>query len=716
MTAENYSSVIAMEMNIASSFVRNVIRLLDGGATIPFIARYRKEMTGSMDETVIAGIRDRLRQLKELDARRETIIRSLTDQDKLTPELEDAVNKANTMAELEDIYLPFKPKRKTRAVIAKEKGLEPLAEIILSQREDDIEARALAFVDESKGLASLEEVYGGACDIIAEWINEHSYARKRMRFLFQREGMLCSRVMKDKEQEGANYRNYFSYRELISRAPSHRILAIFRGETEKVLKVSVEVEEEKAVEILEKIFVKGRNFSSSLVSKAALDCFKRLIAPSMETEMRQIEKEKADREAIHVFAENLRQLLMAPPLGQKTVMAIDPGFRTGCKVVCLDRQGKLLHNETIYPHPPQNEARESIHKIKSLVNAYKIEAIAIGNGTAGRETENLIRSIRFDRDLLAVMVNESGASVYSASPVARKEFPDYDVTVRGSVSIGRRLMDPLAELVKIDPKSIGVGQYQHDVSQNALQQSLEDTVVSCVNSVGVEINSASEQLLTYVSGVGPVLAKNIISHRDENGPFMSRSDLKKVARFGEKAFEQAAGFLRISDAGNPLDRSAVHPESYYVVGKMAEKSGCSISDLMEKSQLRETIKLEEFVDDNVGLPTLNDIMKELAKPGRDPRNKFEIFEFDKNIHSIDDLRKGMHLPGIVTNITRFGVFVDLGVHQDGLVHISQLADKFVRDPNDVVKINQHVNVEVIDIDLERKRIQLSMKGMNTNKA
>jgi len=714
MIQEKYSAAIALELNLASAFVRNTIKLLEEGATIPFIARYRKEMTGSMDETVIAQIRDRLRQLKDLDSRRETILKSLKELGKLTEELESAISNAVAMAELEDIYLPFKPKKKTRAGIAREKGLEPLAVMIFSQKHDDIEDRSRSFIDESKGVTSIEEAIAGAIDIIAEWINEHPYARKRIRFLFHKEGMLCSKLMKDKEQEGANYRNYFNFRELLNKAPSHRVLAIFRGENEKFLKVHVEVEEDKAFEILEKIFIKANNFSSELVERAIRDSMRRLMAPSMETELRQAAKEKADKEAIHVFVENLRQLLLAPPLGQKNVLAIDPGFRTGCKIVCLDKHGKLLHNETIYPHPPQNEVKEAIHKIKSLVNAYKIEAIAIGNGTAGRETENLIRSVPFDHDLIAVMVNESGASVYSASSVARSEFPDYDVTVRGSVSIGRRLMDPLAELVKIDPKSIGVGQYQHDVNQNALQQSLEDTVVSCVNSVGVEVNTASEQLLTYVSGVGPVLAKNIIGYRDKNGAFSARNDLKKVARFGEKAFEQAAGFLRIGDAENPLDRSAVHPESYYVVEKMVKMIGCSIPELIEKTELRHKINLEEFVDEKVGLPTLNDIMKELAKPGRDPRKQFEIFEFDKNIHSIHDLKNGMRLAGIVTNITRFGVFVDIGVHQDGLVHISHLADKFVRDPNDVVKINQKVMVVVTEVDLERKRIQLSMKGQDTN--
>jgi len=713
MIMEKYSAAIALELNLASAFVRNTIKLLEEGATIPFIARYRKEMTGSMDEIIIAQIRDRLRQLKDLDARRETILKSLKEQEKLTEEIESAIQNASTMAELEDIYLPFKQKRKTRAGMAREKGLEPLAVMIFSQKYDDIEERSKSFIDKLKGVTSIQEAIAGALDIIAEWINEHPYARKRIRFLFHKEGMLCSRLMKDKEQEGANYRNYFNFRELLAKAPSHRVLAIFRGENEKFLKVSVEVEEDQAFAVLEKIFIKANNFSSELVEKALRDSLRRLMAPSMETELRQVAKERADKEAIHVFAENLRQLLLSPPLGQKNVLAIDPGFRTGCKIVCLDKLGKLLHNETIYPHPPQNQVKEAIHKIKSLVNAYKIEAIAIGNGTAGRETENLIRSIPFDRDLLAVMVNESGASVYSASTVARSEFPDYDVTVRGSVSIGRRLMDPLAELVKIDPKAIGVGQYQHDINQNALHQSLEDTVVSCVNSVGVEVNSASEQLLTYVSGVGPVLAKNIIGYRDKKGAFTCRNDLKQVTRFGEKAFEQAAGFLRIGDAENPLDRSAVHPESYYVVEKMAKKIGCSIPDLIEKSELRQNIKLEEFTDENIGLPTLNDIMKELAKPGRDPRKKFEIFEFDKNIHSIHDLKNGMRLTGIVTNITRFGVFVDIGVHQDGLVHISQLADKFVKDPNDVVKINQKVMVVVTEVDMERKRIQLSMKGQDT---
>ena len=617
------------------------------------------------------------------------------------------------MAELEDIYLPYKQKRKTRASIAREKGLEPLATLIFTQRYDDVELRAEKFIDPEKGVNSIEEAIQGASDIIAEMVNEDSYARKRIRHLFQKESQVSARVAKGKEQEGINFEMYFDYHEPLYKAPSHRLLAMFRGENEGFLRISVDVHEDQAHEILHKIFVKGNNASAILVKSAIADSCKRLLFPSIETEMRQWAKEKADTEAIRVFAENMRQLLLAPPLGQKNVLAIDPGFRTGCKIVCLDRQGKLVHNETIYPHPPQNEVKEAIHKIKSLVNAYKIEAIAIGNGTAGRETERLIHAIGFDRDIIALAVNESGASVYSASAVARKEFPDYDVTVRGSVSIGRRLMDPLAELVKIEPKSIGVGQYQHDVDQTALMKSLGDTVVSCVNKVGVEVNTASEELLAYVSGLGPSLAKNIITWRNENGPFKSRTEFKKVTRFGEKAFEQAAGFLRIRDAKNPLDRSSVHPESYPVVDRMAKNLNCSIDELMSKAELRSRIKLEEFTTDKVGMPTLQDIMSELAKPGRDPRQQFEMFEFDKNIHTIHDLHKGMRIPGIITNITNFGVFVDMGVHQDGLVHISQLADRFVKDPNDVVKLNQKVMVEVLEVDLERKRIQLTMKFQHT---
>lgn len=710
---EKYTKIIANELNQPVAFVQNTINLLESGATIPFIARYRKELTGSMDEMVIVQVRDRLSQLKDLDARRIAILKSLREQEKLTPELETAVESAATMAELEDIYLPFRPRRRTRAGIAREKGLEPLAEMILSQRYDDIEQRAVQFIDPEKGIDTVKEAIQGASDIIAEHINENIYARKRIRSLFQRESEIFARVVKGKDQDGINFRMYFDYHEPLHRIPSHRVLAMFRGENEGYLRISVEVPEEQAHEILGRIFVKGNNASTEIVRNAVADSCKRLLFPSIETEMRQWAKQKADAEAIRVFADNVRQLLLAPPLGQKNVLAIDPGFRTGCKIVCLDRQGKLVHNETIYPHPPQNEVKESIHKIKSLVNAYKIEAIAIGNGTGGRETERLIRAIPFDRDVIALAVNESGASVYSASAVARKEFPDYDVTVRGAVSIGRRLMDPLAELVKIDPKSIGVGQYQHDVDQPALAKSLDDTVISCVNKVGVEVNTASEELLTYVSGLGPGLAKNIITYRNEHGPFDSRNAFRKVARFGDKAFEQAAGFLRIREAKNPLDSSSVHPESYPVVDKMAKTLHCTVDDLMAGPELRAQIRLEDFADERTGMPTLRDIMQELSKPGRDPRRKFEMFEFDKHVHSIGDLQVGMKLPGIVTNITNFGVFVDLGVHQDGLVHISQLADRFVKDPNDVVKLNQKVTVEILEIDLERKRIQLTMKGQHT---
>ena len=714
MITEKYTKIIAAELKVVAAYIQNTINLLESGATIPFIARYRKEMTGSMDEVVIAQVRDRLAQLKDLDARRAAILKSLTEQEKLTPELESAVANAATMAELEDIYLPYKPKRRTRASIAREKGLEPLADLVLLQWHDDIMKRAEAFIDESKGVLTTEEAIRGASDIIAEKVNEDVYARKRIRNLFQKESQVAAKVAKGKESDGVNFEMYFDYHEPLHKVPSHRLLAMFRGENEDFLRLSFEVDETQAHEILDRIFVKGNNASSLLVKEAIVDSCKRLLFPSIETEMRQWAKEKADKEAIRVFAENVRQLLLAPPLGQKNVLAIDPGFRTGCKIVCLDRQGKLVHNETIYPHPPQNEVREAIHKIKSLVNAYKIEAVAIGNGTAGRETERLIRAIPFDREVIALVVNESGASVYSASAAARKEFPDYDVTVRGSVSIGRRLMDPLAELVKIDPKAIGVGQYQHDVDQNALMDSLRDTVVSCVNKVGVEVNTSSEELLTYVSGLGPVLARNMVAWRNENGPFKSRNEFTKVPRFGEKAFEQAAGFLRIRDARNPLDKSSVHPESYPVVERMAEKLNCTIEDLMREKDLRAKINLAEFASDKVGMPTLQDIMQELAKPGRDPRQQFEMFEFDKNIHNINDLRKGMRIPGIITNITNFGVFVDMGVHQDGLVHISQLADRFVKDPNDVVKLNQKVMVEVLEIDVERKRIQLTMKGQNTN--
>ena len=707
-----YVKLIAVELGIREFQVQNTITLLEGGATIPFISRYRKEMTGSLDEVVIMEIRDRHHQLVELDKRREAIIASIREQGFMTPELESQLIAAAVLSDLEDLYLPYKPKRKTRATIAKSRGLEPLAKLLMAQHNIDVNAQAKIYVNPEKEVKSIEEALAGARDIIAEWINESKDSRARMRHLFNREAVICSKPVKGKELEGIKYQSWFEWSEPLSKAPSHRVLALFRGEAEGFLKVSVSPDELKATEILTKLFVKGNNDASEQVTLALKDSYKRLLQPSIETEVRQIAKEKADAEAIRVFTANLRQLLLAPPLGQKNVLAIDPGFRSGCKVVCLDKQGNLLHNETIYPHPPQSEVKQAMAKIQNLVDAYKIEAIAIGNGTAGRETENFIRRIQFNREIMALMVNESGASVYSASDVARSEFPDYDVTVRGSVSIGRRLMDPLAELVKIDPKSIGVGQYQHDVNQPALQKSLEDVVVSCVNNVGVELNTASQHLLTYVSGIGPTLAGNIVKHRSTSGKFTSREDLKKVARFGDKAFEQSVGFLRIGDAPNLLDRSAVHPESYEVVYKMADDLHCSVADLMQDETLRAKINLADYVSKTTGLPTLTDIIQELAKPGRDPRSKFDFFEFDKNVNRVEDLYVGMVLPGIITNITNFGAFVDIGVHQDGLVHISQLRENFTKDPNDVVKLNQKVRVKVLEVDRERKRIQLSMRNID----
>ncbi len=708
---EKYFIQIADELSIRKDQVVNTIKLLNDGATIPFISRYRKEFTDNLDETAIARIRDRIKQLEIIDKRREAILKSINEQGKLTDELKQQILDAAALTELEDIYLPYKPKRKTRATIAKAKGLEPLAKIIMSQKYDDIEDRAGQFLDEEKSVNSIEEALQGARDIVAEWVNEHQYARSRIRSLYEKEALITAHVIKGREQEGIKYKSYFEWEEALNKAPSHRVLAMFRGVNEGFLRVSLMPSGSIAIQILERIFVKGNNASSTQVQMAVEDSFKRLLHPSIETEMKSLAKEKADEKAIEVFIENLRQLLLAAPLGQKNVLAIDPGFRTGCKVVCLDKQGKLLHNETIFPHPPQNEVAQAIKKVHSLVDAYKVDAIAIGNGTAGRQTEKFIKSIRFKKDVMAIMVNESGASVYSASPVAREEFPDYDVTVRGAVSIGRRLMDPLAELVKIDPKSIGVGQYQHDVDQKLLQNSLEDSVISCVNRVGVEVNSSSKQLLSFVAGVGPVLAQNIISYRNENGPFDSREALKKVPRFGPKVFEQAIGFMRIHDAKNPLDRSAVHPESYPIVAGMAKSVECDISTLIEDESLRKKIDLKQFVTDKAGLPTLNDIMDELARPGRDPREKFDFFEFAKGINNVEDLETGMVLPGIVTNITAFGAFVDIGVHQDGLVHISQMADRFVKDPNEIVRLNQKVDVRVLDVDLERKRIQLSMKDI-----
>jgi uncharacterized protein len=684
--------------------------LLEGGATIPFIARYRKEVTASLDEMAITNIRDRLNQLKELDARRESIIKSLDEREQLTEELKDRIMQAETMAILEDIYLPYRPKRRTRATIAREKGLEPLAELIFAQdRAIDPAVEAKAFVDESKGVECAEDALAGARDIIAEWVNENEVTRARVRQLFSRQGSFRTKVVQDKEAEGRKYEDYFDWEEPVAKAPSHRILAMRRGAREGFLRLQITAPEEQALRILEDLFVKGQSASSAQVKEAVVDSYKRLLSSSMETEILAATKQRADQEAVRVFAENLRQLLLAPPLGQKNVLAIDPGFRTGCKVVCLDRQGQLKHSDVIYPHQSEKVAASGASKMASLCEQFGIEVIAIGNGTASRETEAFIRNIRFTRDIPVILVNESGASIYSASQVAREEFPNEDVTVRGAVSIGRRLMDPLAELVKIDPKSIGVGQYQHDVDQSLLKQSLDDVVSSCVNSVGVEVNTASKQLLTYVSGLGPQLAQNIIDYRNENGPFESRRQFRKVPRLGAKAFEQAGGFLRIRDAVNLLDSSAVHPESYHVVDAMAADVGGSVMDLMRDKSLRAKVRLPDYVTGTVGLPTLSDIMQELAKPGRDPREQFEIFSFAEGVNKIEDLEAGMRLPGIVTNITAFGVFVDIGVHHDGLVHISQLADHYVKDPADVVKVHQKVTVTVLNIDLARKRISLSMK-------
>jgi uncharacterized protein len=700
-------------LSLAPWQVENTLRLLQDGATIPFISRYRKEATGSLDEMQVSDIRDQHAKLVEMDKRRETILKTIEEQGKLTEELKQKILEADSMTELEDLYLPYRPKKKTRASVAREKGLEPLAEIIMKQKEEDIMGKAAEFLNDQ--VSSVEDALQGARDIIAEWVNENKKARDGIRNLFVREAVICSRILKGKEQEGIKFKDYFDYREPLTRCPSHRLLAVYRGEEEGFLKVTIEPVEEDALEILEGLFVKGDSDVSLQVSMSIKNSYKRLLEPSIETEFRQMAKEKADEEAIRVFADNLRQLLMAPPLGQKRVLAIDPGYRTGCKVVCIDEQGNLLHNETIYPHPPQNETGKSAKKIDTLVSQYKIEAISIGNGTASRETEKFIKFLRFDRDLQVFIVNEAGASVYSASPVAREEFPQYDVTVRGAVSIGRRLMDPLAELVKIDPKSIGVGQYQHDVDQHKLKEGLDQVVESCVNAVGVEVNTASRHLLTYVSGLGPQLAQNIVDYRKEKGPFRSREELKDVPRMGAKAFEQSAGFLRIRDGINPLDNSAVHPESYYIVEKMAKNMNASVTDLLIKEELRGGIDLKQYVEGNIGIPTLQDIMEELAKPGRDPRTGIKIFEFAEDIYSIEDVKPGMVLPGIVTNITNFGAFVDIGVKQDGLVHISQMADRFIKNPLDVVKLHQHVKVRVLDVDVERRRIQLSMKGLQDKK-
>jgi uncharacterized protein len=699
---------LAAEFSIAEKQVTATVSLLDEGATVPFISRYRKELTGSLDEVQVAGIRDRIQQLRELDKRREAILNSLTEMGKLTPELEKQINAAETMVLLEDIYLPYRPKRKTRATTAREKGLQPLADLIFAQNKFDVEAEAEKYISEEKGVASIEEALGGARDIIAEHISEDAAVRTKIRELFMGKGSFKSRVITGKETEGIKYKDYFEWEEPVKSAPSHRILAMRRGEKEEILYLDALPPEEEAIDQLEKAFITGNNIAADHVIQAITDGYKRLLRPSMETEVRLITKKKADEEAIRVFAENVRQLLLAAPLGQKRTMAVDPGFRTGCKVVCLDEQGKLLEYTAVFPHTGAGQAKEAEKTITYLFEKYSIQAIAIGNGTAGRETELFIRKLNLP-DVEIVMVNESGASIYSASDVAREEFPDKDVTVRGAVSIGRRLMDPLAELVKIDPKSIGVGQYQHDVDQNKLQASLDDTVTSCVNAVGVELNTASKQILSYVSGLGPQLAQKIVEYRDENGAFKHRDQLKKVPRLGDKAFEQAAGFLRIHNAENPLDASAVHPERYPLVAQIAKDKGCSVNELMKDDKLRQSIPLQKYITDTVGLPTLNDIMAELAKPGRDPREKFEAFSFTDGVNAITDLKAGMKLPGIVTNITAFGTFIDIGVHQDGLVHLSQITNRFIKDPNEVLKVHQQVEVTVTEVDVARKRISLSMK-------
>jgi len=707
MTVQKNHQLIAERLGISIRQIDNTITLLEEGATVPFISRYRKEMTGSLDEVAIGNIKEAIEQLEELDKRKITILKTITEQELLTPELQTKIEQCYDLNELEDIYLPYKPKRRTRATVAREKGLEPLAKLIFKQFEADPENRALQFLNDS--VPNVNEALAGARDIIAEWINENQNARTIVRNQFLREAVISSHVAKGKEEEGNKFSNYFDSDEPLKRCPSHRLLAMLRGEKEGFLKLSVAPDEEKTIAALDHYFVKSRNDSGVQMSLAVKDSYKRLLAPAIETEFFGTSKSLADAESIRVFAENLRQLLLAAPLGQKRVLALDPGFRSGCKLVCLDAQGNLVHNETIYPHQPQSEVSQSIRKVSALVSTYKIEAIAIGDGTASRETEAFIKKITFDRPLQVFVVSEDGASIYSASKVARDEFPQYDVTVRGAVSIGRRLMDPLAELVKIEAKSIGVGQYQHDVDQKLLQKGLDTVVESCVNLVGVNVNTASSHLLNFVSGLGPLLAQNIVDYRKENGPFTSRTELKKVARMGPKAYEQCAGFLRIPGGVNPLDNSAVHPERYALVGKIAADRKCKVGELIGMENLRSEIAVEKYLSEEVGLPTLNDILAELAKPGLDPRSGIKVFEFSDGVHTMKDLQVGMVLPGIITNITRFGVFVDVGVKQDGLVHISELANRFVSDPAEVVKLHQHVKVKVLEVDIPRKRIAFSMK-------
>ncbi|MCI7358042.1 MAG: RNA-binding transcriptional accessory protein [Parabacteroides sp.] len=706
-----YPDLIAKALQLPLPQVRNTIGLLESGATIPFISRYRKEMTGGLNEVQITDVKNWLDKLTELKARKDTILNALEKQEKLTPELKARIESSWDSNEIEDIYLPYKPKRVTRAEMARKKGLEPLAKLIAAQKEPFLSGRVPAFVQGE--VKDEEEALSGARDIIAEWVNENERTRNQVRFAF-RQAVISAKVINGKEEEGAKYRNYFQFEEKLSRCQSHRLLAVRRGEEEGFLRVSIApADDDACLESLYRQYKRNNGACWEQFQLAIDDAYKRLLKPSIESEFAKSSKLKADEEAIRVFADNLRQLLLAPPLGQKRVLGIDPGYRTGCKVVCLDAQGNLLHNETIYPHPPKNERKKAEIKIQHLVEAYNIDAISIGNGTASRETEEFITNIRYTKPVKVFVVSEDGASVYSASAVARAEFPEYDVTVRGAVSIGRRLMDPLAELVKIDPKSIGVGQYQHAVDQALLKKSLDQTVESCVNLVGVNVNTASKELLTYISGLGPVLAQNIVQYRAENGPFVCRKDLKKVPRLGEKAFEQCAGFLRIPNGTNPLDNSAVHPESYPVVEKMAADLHCTVGELMKRKELKQQIRLEQYQTDQIGMPTLQDIMKELDKPGRDPRSEIQEFSFNPDIHTIDDLQEGMILPGIVTNITNFGCFVDVGIKENGLVHISELADRFVSNPADVVSIHQHVQVRVLSIDTTRKRVQLSMKGIES---
>ncbi len=701
--------IIAQNLGIKPHQVSSTINLLNEGATVPFISRYRKERTGSLDEVQIQQIKEQNEKFVELEKRKETILKTISEQEQLTPDLQQRIENCYDTVELEDIYLPYKPKRRTKATIAREKGLEPLAKIVMKQAERDPLFRAGSFLNEE--IETAEDALSGARDIIAEWISENERARNIVRRSFDAGAIVSSKVIKGKEEEAAKYRDYFDWNEPLKKCPSHRLLAMRRGEKEGFLRISITPDESRALENLERFFVKGNNESSEQIALAVKDSLKRLIQPSIETEFANLSKEKADEEAIKVFAENLKQLLLAPPLGQKRVLAIDPGYRTGCKIVCLDEQGNLLHNETIYPHKPQEEKKMAAKKITSMVEVYKIDAVAIGNGTASRETEAFIKKLRYNREIRVYVVSEDGASVYSASSVARKEFPQYDVTVRGAVSIGRRLMDPLAELVKIDPKSIGVGQYQHDVDQKKLKSSLDSVVELGVNSVGVNLNTASQHLLTYISGLGPQLAENIVEYRKENGAFASRNKLKDVPRMGPKAFEQAAGFLRIPNAENPLDNSAVHPESYRIVQQMAKDLKCELKDLVRNETMVTKIDFQKYLSNEVGWPTLNDIKNELLKPGLDPRKPIKVFEFADGIFSIEDLREGIVIPGIVNNITQFGAFVDVGVKQSGLVHISELADRFVSDPNEVVKLHQHVMVRIKEVDIARKRIQLSMRGV-----